>query len=142
MPTFPETSVGPSGPPSQPFRAAVFRGLGGLLPPLLTVVLIFALLGMLREYVFLPVENAANWVIASWLAQSMVPEDEAEESPPDWKPIGDRNYKRASDGNYVPEHIYATVQPHETQVAESLTSWQLYQKYVELVILRPHLVIP
>jgi uncharacterized membrane protein len=142
MSTSLEAPLAPTAPPPRPFRAAVFRGLGGLLPPLLTVVLIFALLGMLREYVFLPVESGANWVIATWLAQSIVPEDETEEAPDDLKYKDGQFYKRASDGHYVPDYVFATVQQHETQDVESLTSWQLCQKYVEHVILRPHVVIP
>src|SRR5947199_5346777 len=127
------------GQSPRPFRAAVWRGLGGLLPPFLTVLLIFGLLGMVRRYVLLPVESGLNWTLAQWFARSIVADDTSSEGPdelgPAQKDIHGQRYRRASDGRYVPERIFNTVRERELHQeyppAESYTSWQLCQRYVE-----------
>ncbi len=130
-------------PIRRPFRAAVLRGLGGLLPPLLTVVLIVALYGMVREYVLLPLENSANWILASWQARSIVAGDADEDSPPDWRKIEGKWYRRASDGRYVPERIFATVRNEEgLRTAESYTARRLCERYVDYIYLRGYLTMP
>src|SRR5438034_9698185 len=127
-----------AGHSSRPFRAAVWRGLGRLLPPLLTVVVIFTLLGTVRHYVLLPVESGVNWVVAQWIARSIVPDERTHEGTREPRPtlriIDEQRYQRASDGRYVPEHIFATVQLHDGYAtAKSCTSWQLCERYAEQV---------
>ncbi len=121
----------------------MFWGLRGLLPPLLTVVLIVALCGMVRQYVLLPVQGGLNWLLANWVARSIVAGEEPEGTSPEAKNIDGQRYQLASDGRYVPEHIYATVRSHEgLQTVGAYTAWQLCRQYVTHVYLRSYLVIP
>ncbi len=50
----------------RPFRRAVLRGLGVVLPPLLTIVLFIWAWTTIDAYVLRPTEAAARWVILNW----------------------------------------------------------------------------
>src|SRR5438552_711971 len=72
-------SIGPQNVPAsvqprphRPFRAAVFRGLGGFIPPLLTVVVILWVFGTVDQYVLGPVELGTTKLIAKSLEQYLL----------------------------------------------------------------------
>jgi uncharacterized membrane protein len=128
--------------PHRPFRAAVLRGLGGLIPPLMTVVVLLWALGIVRRYVWDPLERGATGLLTEAVARTVVREHSPRERA-DLQMIDGAIYKRASDGRFVPEYIYATVAQEEGRVAvESYTSRKLCSRYVQLVFMRPYYVIP
>ena len=58
--------------PHRPFRAAVFRGLGGFIPPLLTVVVILWVFGTVYQWVLEPVEGQTTTLIAKSLERYLL----------------------------------------------------------------------
>ncbi len=58
-----------------PFRRAVLRGLGILLPPLLTIVIFLWIGNTVADYLLVPMENAARWVMVEKLADIRTPSD-------------------------------------------------------------------
>ena len=58
MPSDPKTSPTPA---YRPFRRAMLRGLGILMPPLLTIVLFIWAWSIIERYVLVPVENPSVW---------------------------------------------------------------------------------
>src|SRR5437016_1379234 len=64
--------------PHRPFRAAVFRGLGGFIPPLLTVVVILWVFGTVSQYVLEPVELGTTQLIAKSLERYLLYPEEGD----------------------------------------------------------------
>jgi uncharacterized membrane protein len=62
------TKTATKGGVFHPFRVAVFRGLGVLLPPLLTIVIFFWIGGTIERYVVVPVTNLARDRLVWWQA--------------------------------------------------------------------------
>jgi uncharacterized membrane protein len=58
-----------------PFRRAVLRGLGILLPPLLTIVIFLWMGNTVAHYLLVPMENATRWVMVEKLADIRTPGD-------------------------------------------------------------------
>lgn len=56
-------TAGSSSP--RPFRSAMLRGLGVMMPPLLTIVLILWALNTLDAYIIQPIENVSRYVIVT-----------------------------------------------------------------------------
>ncbi len=131
-----------NGPDGRPFRAAVFSGLGVLLPPLLTVVIFLWIGGTVQDYFFRPVNAGARglvvWSVADiWTEEQLPPDQRGKANPV----IQGRTYQRLPDGNYVPQNVYAVVKQNPGE--ESLDSARdVYRRYVELNYLRPYLSIP
>lgn len=128
--------------PKHPFRTAVFRGLGGFIPPLLTVVIIVWLFGTVQQYVLEPVENATQWMIAKSLSGDIV-EDKSlvynEER------INNVVYIRISEESpiYVKEDVYNVVLKIDGKiVTEAYTAWGIYLRYVKIEHLKWYKVIP
>jgi uncharacterized membrane protein len=58
-----------------PFRRAVLRGLGILLPPLLTIVIFFWVANTVAIYLLEPLEDATRYVMVEYLADIRTPID-------------------------------------------------------------------
>ncbi len=56
-----------------PFRRAVLRGLGILLPPLLTIVIFLWVANTVAVYLLEPLENATRYVMVEYLADIRTP---------------------------------------------------------------------
>src|SRR5947208_1726504 len=74
----PQRLPAPMRRPHRPFRAAVLRGLGGFIPPLLTVVVLLWVFGTVDQYVLGPVERGTNELIARSLARYLLWPEEGE----------------------------------------------------------------
>ena len=60
----PRSPLSPAATSTQrPFRRAVLRGLGVLLPPLLTIVILVWILSTVQDYVLTPFERTAKHLI-------------------------------------------------------------------------------
>jgi uncharacterized membrane protein len=113
------------------FRAAVFRGLGVLLPPLLTVLILIWVVNTVKSYVLQPVSQATRDGLV-WLV--------ADVRPPGEKPGGD--YHRLADGYYVPQYVFERVAKADGPKADADTGEEIYRRYVELEYLKPYFAIP
>jgi len=142
-----------SGKPkkSHPIRSAIFRGLGVLLPPLLTIV-IFLWVGVtIQSYVIDPIfKGSRNAIIAFTADTNIIRQNDLErrgilEGEPGDERVVLKNkgtFIRANDGRYVPEHVYNAVSRIITRGAMPSTGLEIYQYYIEGVYLRPYLFIP
>jgi len=120
---------------SRPFRRAIVRGLGVVLPPLLTIVIFLWIGGTIQSYVLEPVTNGARNVIC-WYLTEPAPENLTGERPD----VNGRQYARLRSGAYVPLEIYGVVAHDRRAVPDNPRA--VYERYVDLQYLRPQFVIP
>jgi uncharacterized membrane protein len=150
---------GPADHPFRPFRTAVLRGLGVVLPPLLTIVILLWIWGTLDQYLLDPAKGWTRdiWVAAmgkdvrkplqegdlpsgEWGKPSVVVDGVKYELSLDgtYIPVG---YRRLDTGRFVPDHVYQVVDGKLPE-GERETADAVYRRYVELQYLRPYYVIP
>ena len=129
-----------------PFRSAVFRGLAVVLPPLLTIVIFLWISGTVEQYVLEPVttgtRNSLAWALSDIRHQGVSPTDQ----PGAIQFIEGVEYRLLDDRSYVPWDVYHYVETEEAGRRRPLpvppTAEGLYQRYVEMRYLKPHVVIP
>ena len=118
----------------RPFRQAILRGLGVVLPPLLTIALFFWAWSLVESYVLDPVDWAARTLVVTAIADiSDTKTDTAV------KEVG---------GQFIPQVIYDAVQtnPGDADLMLKLdlkqaSANEIYHRYVRLVYLQPWAVI-
>lgn len=125
---------------SQPIRRAVLRGLGVVLPPLLTILLFIWAWTTIETRVLEPIEGAARWVLVEIVKDIREPAS---------VPAIDRDeYEVTLDGKLVPgSHVsrYNTLRKQagsDALATNQLTALAFYDRYVELQYLRRTVVIP
>src|SRR5687768_15750592 len=94
--------------PLDPFRRAIVRGLGVLLPPLLTIVIILWVWNSVADYLLVPAENLARRGLVYWHDQSILPGDAvpANQIEAGRVEVDDRLYQQTADGQFIPaEHF-------------------------------------
>lgn len=130
-----------------PFRRAVLRGLGVVLPPLLTIVILAWIFSTIQLYVLKPVETAAKHAV-TWMI------DETYTSiPPGAEPIDpadsrDRQFRydgqeyiAIGSDTWIPTHVYQRVRRNPGG-AKLDSSQAYYHRYVELKYLKRLIVLP
>jgi uncharacterized membrane protein len=130
-------------PTAPAFRRSVLRGLGVVLPPLLTIVIFLWIGGTVQNYVLEPLTALAQRVVRMAIAD--IRQDESIPLPERGKanPVVDgTTYQRLESGEYVPKAVYDIVKfsPHEDGFPK--TASQVYRVYIRLTYLRPYVVIP
>jgi uncharacterized membrane protein len=118
----------------RPFRQAILRGLGVVLPPLLTIALFFWAWSLVESYVLGPVDWAARTLVVTAIADiSDVKSDTA---------------AKEVDRKYIPQDIYDAVQESPGNVDlmlklahDQASAHEIYHRYVRLVYLQPWAVI-
>ncbi len=127
----------------RPWQTALLRGLGILLPPLLTIVILVWIWATVKSYVLQPVVagigDAITWSIAN-----------VHDELPDLKPTEQEGivvsqgvrYRQLEDHEYVPLDVYAEALRGLGSNAPPTTGWGVYRRYVETVYLKPIYVIP
>jgi len=118
----------------RPFRQAILRGLGVVLPPLLTIALFFWAWSLVESYVLGPVDWAARTLVVTVIADiSDVKSDTA---------------AKEVDRKYIPQDIYDAVQESPGNVDlmlklahDQASAHEIYHRYVRLVYLQPWAVI-
>ncbi len=118
----------------RPFRQAILRGLGVVLPPLLTIALFFWAWSLVESYVLGPVDWGARTMVVTAIADiSDVKTDTAV------KQVGSK---------YIPQDIYDRVKesPGDVDLMLKLahnqaSATEIYHRYVRLIYLKPWAVI-
>lgn len=128
----------PSMPPTRPvssFRRAVWRGLGVVLPPLLTIVILFWIGNTVKQYGYDPMMAFAREVLYLRLYDVRT---STEANPLDrvTEPDG-VVWVRVDRRNYVPEEV---VKASEVRLPSSPR--EVYQRYIEQEYLNPYFVAP
>ncbi|HLA85645.1 MAG TPA: DUF502 domain-containing protein [Thermoguttaceae bacterium] len=136
-----------SPPPARvvhPFRSAVFRGLGVVVPPLLTIVIFFWVAGTINHYVLHPVTVGSRDVLVLALAdvRDVVPADGKviDRLAPDADSTN--YYYETPDRKYIPYSVFDVVRRHQGTEPLPESAKGIYGRYVELVYLRPYVVVP
>jgi len=136
--------------PLRPFRRAVLRGLGVILPPLLTIVIFVWVGSTVNTYVMQPVKNVARQVLV-WTIDDHVKTLPA--VPPNvYLTTKDgHEYHRLppqADGRtnplWVPESVYGLVTDPENLAGRTIPTTRkgILEQYVDLRYLTPQIVIP
>lgn len=122
----------PDGVKPRPFRRAVLRGLGVVLPPLLTIVVFLWAWNLISGYVLEPVEDMAHSAIVhfTWDVRSEQPSD-AEAG----------NYQKLDGENWIPKYVYDAVRENPGRVAPA-TAHGYFDRYVRIRWLNRAKVIP
>jgi uncharacterized membrane protein len=133
-----------------PFRRAILGGLGVVLPPLLTVVILLWVAGTIKQYALEPVtEGTRNLLAWYWSQQdaekladpevsSAVEKQQSEISLPSGE-----HFVRLSTGTYVPKEIKQELTRDDPNgVITTGNRREVYRRYVELHYMQPQRVIP
>lgn len=115
-----------------PFRRAVMRGLGLVLPPLLTIVVFLWGWNLIYNYVLEPIEGTARSAIVwgIWDVRSETPADGI---------VGD--YRQLRTGRWIPRQVYESVQADPGETFPE-TARAYYDRYVSIRYLRRSVIIP
>jgi uncharacterized membrane protein len=115
-----------------PFRRAVLRGLGVVLPPLLTIVVFLWAWNLISRYVLEPVEAGTRFVVvwAIWDVRDQAPNG-----------VNSASYHELPNGQWIPKHIYERVKANPGEKTPQ-TPKAYYDRYVRLVWLPRTRVIP
>lgn len=114
----------------KPFRAAILRGLGVVLPPLLTIALFIWAWSMINNYILRPVD---------WLARTVVVASISDISE---KKTETATHPLSEQGPFIPLAVYQRVSADEERLLDLkvATADEIYNRYVTLVYLKPWLV--
>jgi uncharacterized membrane protein len=158
----PENVPAPVRPrPHRPFRAAVFRGLGGFIPPLLTVVVILWVFGTVYQQVLEPVESQTTTLIAKSLERYLLYPEEGDKLQ-NTATIGGKRYPLsqdntikvdgtlyylASDYSFVSADKYLPVRKYLIQQVgieefKKKTGFGICYEFAKLAYMRWYYVIP
>jgi uncharacterized membrane protein len=125
-----------------PFRRAIVRGLGIILPPLLTLVLFIWVWNAIENYVLEPIEAIARHVVV-WSIKDIrrnIPDDAellVANDPKQGFRLGDISYvPTRSNNRYIPRYVRETVDSHIDLTGENdslpLTPSGYFHQYVRI----------
>ncbi len=128
-----------------PFRRAVLRGLGVLLPPLLTIVIFLWVGNTVARYVLTPLEDITRYIIVEYGSDIRPVTDFDNPPEPGSKTIEtvDQVYVKTPDNLFIPAQVYNEVEEElKRSEASPKTARDYYVRYVDQTWLQPWLVIP
>ncbi|MEM8681055.1 MAG: DUF502 domain-containing protein [Planctomycetota bacterium] len=135
-----------------PVRRAVLRGLGLILPTLLTIVFILWVFGSVQRYVLSPIELLVGRVLFNQVQEvkfEIPPNPTKKEAelikaqPNLWataQQLEAKNYVRLASGEWVPRKYYAPVARKPGPIFPT-TAEALYQRYVKVMWLTPQVTV-
>ena len=137
-----------------PFRIATLRGLGVLLPPLLTIVFFYWAWTTIERAVLRPIEATAKELIVLSVGdirpdaeiQAAIASDPSrllrtnEDAPPLFVDESRQPFRQVG-SEWIPEHVHSYV---KSNVSGNMpdTARQVYREFAGLRFLKRHLVIP
>ncbi len=130
------------------FRGAVWRGIGIVLPPLMTIVIFLWIGSTVQYYVLEPVSvgtrNALAWMTADirdeWNSPELFPP--GVNDPPARITSGGQKYVLLKDDRYIPAEVHEALRRSLGDQGVPGTASGAYQKWVEIRYLRPYIAIP
>lgn len=142
-----------------PFRRAVLRGLGILLPPLLTIVIFLWIGNTVADYLLVPMEKSVRWVMVEKVADIRTPSDplpgignavliEGEiydvetRGPVTTVTIDDEEYRQTEDGRFIPATVYRYVADGVGKNPMPRNAKEIYTWYVDNKWLPRRFVVP
>ncbi len=127
--------------PKHPFRLAVLRGLGVVLPPLLTIVIFLWVGNTVAVYLLEPLESGARnaWV---WQWATILDESDMDTLTVDVGTRDGTDYRRVADDKFIPVRVYSIVQQNPDSEPRPTTAKGIYLRYVELEKLPRYRVVP
>jgi uncharacterized membrane protein len=130
--------------PLDPFRRAIVRGLGVLLPPLLTIVIILWVWNTVADYLLVPAENLARRGLVYWHDQNILPADAVPAGRVDAGKVevDDRLYHQTGDGRFIPAEHYEEAEELAGREPLPGTAEEVYEFYIERKFLPRKIVIP
>ena len=140
----PEFSTGRKRRPLDPFRRAVIRGLGVLLPPLLTIVIFVWIGNTVTNYLLGPMVDGTRKVLVAHYQNRILPADSIpEEQLIDGRaPLGEVLYQQTTDGRFVPAEDYDYLEQALEPLLVPENANKFYEDFVDQKFLQPHVVIP
>ncbi len=115
-----------------PFRRAVLRGLGVVLPPLLTIVVFLWAWNLISAYVLEPLEEGAQYVIVLAIKDVRTTQPSPDEIA---------SYCELSNGKWIPRYVYDAVNADPGD-EDLRTASSYYDRYVRVYWLKRWIVIP
>jgi uncharacterized membrane protein len=130
--------------PLDPFRRAIIRGLGVLLPPLLTVVIILWVWNTIADYALAPAENLERRGLIYWHDQNIVAADavDSDDVLGGRAVIDAHPYRQTGDGRFIPEEHYDEAQALAAGQPLPPSAEDVYRLYIERKFLPRHIVVP
>lgn len=127
---------------AHPFRSAVIRGLGVLIPPLLTVVILVWVINTTRMYLLEPVNVGAREAMVWYLSGEIRKDLPITDGTRRIAVVDGIPYQELTDGKFVPLSVYERVQNQTDSEPIPTTATGIYQRYVVITYLQPHYAIP
>ena len=130
-----------------PARRAVLRGLGVVLPPLLTIVVFLWAWSLIESKILVHMESGAAWCLTFGLGDSYPePPPEARVTQVDGETVyrvKSRKYTEVESGGLVLSTIVQRVRQNPIKGMEKPeTPWQYKNQYVRIVFMPRYIVVP
>lgn len=128
------------------FRRAVLRGLGVVLPPLLTILFFLWIWNSVANYVLGPIETGTRWLVCTIESRNIYkapPNNEAvfNDEGQTYFVQGDRRFVRLVSGEWIPSKVYESVTLDPGDDVPT-TAAGYYRRYVDTQLLRRSFVVP
>lgn len=119
--------------PGSPFKRAVLRGLGVLLPPLLTIVIFLWVGNSVMRYVLEPMENSAEYLLLQYASDIRTSDELPEGLASEYQRVGKQ---------FVPLPVYSIVTERLAGEAMPSSAREVYRLYIRQTWLQRQYVIP
>jgi uncharacterized membrane protein len=146
------TNESPSKRSPATLRQFIWRGIGLIAPPLVTLLVLIWLFNAIEQYVLTPLEGAVRYAVVTLVS------DVFEEAPPGSKPLNEDRpedgftfegftYVRPSIGRrFMPNHVIAYVDANQEflpkEMQRPLSTYDYYVDYVKLRYMPRSFTIP
>ena len=137
--------LGPDIPKNRyhPFRRALLRGLGVVMPPLLTIVILLWVWSTVQEKVLTPSVNFVSWcVVWGFYADNIHDTPPGDSEPDEFVEHEDKIYIRLTSNQYVPQEVVDEVRNRLGAESVPDTGWGMYQRWVRIEWLPQWIVVP
>ncbi len=135
METDSNTPEGNQVPAPHPFRKSVFRGMGIVAPPLLTILIFIWVISTTNEYVLKQLTDWTRAAIVGVRSDEKAAEDLSKSGPPidaDGNP-----YRKVGKKTYVPVSVYDKVEKKDGDDAiADMSASEICERYVDLQYLQ------
>lgn len=126
-----------------PFRRALLRGLGVVMPPLLTIVILLWVCSTVQEKVLTPSVNFVSWcVVWGFYADNIYDTPPGDAEPGEFVEYEDKMYARLTSNQYVLQEVVDEVRNRLGAESVPDSGWGMYQRWVRIEWLPQWIVVP